>query len=175
MNDDLISMNHRRSLYVTRRKNDKKSEREVIRYGIWKRNSSQSSMCRNSLMIESDIIQSLLDDLLDQICSITNVNGKSIPTSSMYYSSQMIETRFNQSLNLLNNSLKQLLTYELKTVVENGHLNATSNIRHSRYYNPATTIRQMNDLKKKLHWIEQRQLIVKQLNINEQEKIQETK
>lgn len=139
-------------------------------------NSSQTSMCRNTLMIESDIIQSVLDDLLDQICSITNTNSKiSLPSSSMYYSSQMIENRFNQSLNILNNSLKQLLTYEMKTVGENGHLNAASNIRHSRYYNPATTIRQMNDLKKKLQWIQQRQFIVKQLNLNQQEKIQETK
>ena len=142
----------------------------TVRYAC---SSSQTSMCRNSLMIESDIIQSLLDDLLDQICSITS--QRTLPSSSMYYSSQMLENRFNQSFDLLNNSLKQLFTYEMKTVVENGHLNAASNIRHSRYYNPATTIRQMNDLKKKLHWIEQRQFIVKQLKLNQQEKIQETK
>ena len=120
-------------------------------------------------MIESDIIQTLLDDLLDQICP------NPIEYNSICLSSQMIENQFNQSMNLLNNSLKQLLTYELKTVVENGHLNSTGNIRHSRYYNPATTIRQMNDLKRKLHWIEQRQLMIKQFNLNQQETIQETK
>lgn len=131
-------------------------------------NSSQS-MCRNSLMIESDIIQNLLDELLDEICP------NSFEFNSICLSSQMIENQFHQSMNLLNNSLKQLLTYELQTVVDNGHFNSTGNIRHSRYYNPATTIRQMNDLKRKLQWIEQRQLMIKELQLNEQESVQETK
>ena len=93
----------------------------------------------------------------------------------MYYSSKSIENKFNQSINILNNSLKQLLTYELNTVIHNGHLNTTSNIRHSRYYNPATAMKQSNDLKRRLNWIQQRQIIVKQMNLNQEKKPQETK
>jgi len=122
-------------------------------------------MCINSLMIENEIIQCLLDDLLDRICSRES-------SSAIHYSStKSIEAQFNQSINLLNNSIKQFLKYELNTVVQNGQLTTTSNIRHSRYYNPATTIKQANDLKKKLHWIQQRQMIVQQLNLNQQQKI----
>ena len=124
-------------------------------------------------MIDTDIIQCLLDDLLDRICSITN--SSTMKYSPIYTSTKSIENKFNQSINLLNNSIKQLLTYELNTVVNNGQLTTTSNIRHSRYYNPATTIKQTNDLKKKLQWIEQRQMIVKQFNLNEEKKLVQSK
>jgi hypothetical protein len=124
-------------------------------------------------MIDTDIIQCLLEDLLDRICSINN--STTLKSSPIYYSSKSIENKFNQSINILNNSLKQLLTYELNTVVHNGQLNTTSNIRHSRYYNPATMIKQTNDLKKRLQWIQQRQMIVKQLDLNQEKKLHETK
>jgi hypothetical protein len=124
-------------------------------------------------MIDTDIIQCLLEDLLDRICLINN--STSMNYSPLYYSSQSIENKFNQSINLLNNSLKQLFKYELNTVVNNGQLTTTSNIRHSRYYNPATTNKQTNDLKKRLQWIQQRQMIVKQFNLNQETKIHETK
>jgi hypothetical protein len=120
-------------------------------------------------MIDTDIIQCLLEELLDHICLINSPSP--ITFSPTFYSSKFLENKFNHSMNILNNSLKQLLTYELNTVVNNGQLTTTtaSNIRHSRYYNPATTIKQTNDLKKRLQWIEQRQFILKQLNINQTE------
>ncbi|CAF1197619.1 unnamed protein product [Rotaria sp. Silwood1] len=130
-------------------------------------------MCINSLMIDNDIIKCLIEDLLDRICLINSSSPIQI-NSSTYYSSKFIENKFNQSINILNNSIKQLLSYELNTVVNNGQLTTTSNIRHGRYYNPTTTIKQINDLKKRLHWIEQRQIIIKQLNINQDKKINET-
>ncbi len=130
-------------------------------------------MCINSLMIESDIIKCLIEDLLDRICS--KDTSSPIIHCPTYYSSKSIENKFNQSINILNNSLKQLLTYELNTVVNNGQLTTTSNTRHSRYYNPATTIKQSNDLKKRLHWIEQRQMILKQLNSNQDKTISQPK
>ncbi|CAF4012715.1 unnamed protein product, partial [Rotaria sp. Silwood1] len=120
-------------------------------------------MCINSLMIDNDIIKCLIEDLLDRICLINSSSPIQI-NSSTYYSSKFIENKFNQSINILNNSIKQLLSYELNTVVNNGQLTTTSNIRHGRYYNPTTTIKQINDLKKRLDWIEQRQVIIKQLN-----------
>jgi hypothetical protein len=126
-------------------------------------------MCITSLMIDTDIIKCVLEDLLDRICSINTPT--SIKYSPLYYSSQSIENKFNQSINILNNSIKQLLTYELNTVVNNGQLTTTTNIRHSRYYNPATTIKQTNDLKKRLQWIEQRQMIIKQLNLNQEKNV----
>jgi hypothetical protein len=124
-------------------------------------------------MIDNDIIKCLIEELVDHICSINN----SVPMkySPIYYSSKSIEDKFNQSINILNNSIKQLLKYELNTVTHNGQLTTTSNIRHSRYYNPATTIKQTNDLKKRLHWIQQRQMIVKQLDLNQEKKLHETK
>ncbi|CAF2769401.1 unnamed protein product [Rotaria sp. Silwood2] len=124
-------------------------------------------------MIDNDIIKCLIEDLLDRICLINSSSPIQI-NSSTYYSSKSTENKFNQSINILNNSIKQLLTYELNTVVNNGQLTTTSNIRHSRYYNPATTIKQINDLKKRLHWIQQRQMTMKQLNINQDKKINET-
>ncbi|CAF1089518.1 unnamed protein product [Rotaria sordida] len=130
-------------------------------------------MCINSLMIDNDIIKCLIEDLVDRICLINSSSPIQI-NSSIYYSSKSIENKFNQSINILNNSIKQLLKYELNTVVNNGQLTTTSNIRHGRYYNPATTIKQINDLKKRLHWIQQRQMIIKQLNINQDKKINET-
>ncbi|CAF0776279.1 unnamed protein product [Adineta steineri] len=117
-------------------------------------------------MIDTDIIKCLIEDLLDRICLINS--SSPIINSPLYYSSKSIENKFQQSINILNKSIKQLLTYELNTVVNNGQLTTTSNIRHSRYYNPATTIKQTNDLKKRLQWIEQRQMIMKQLNINQE-------
>jgi hypothetical protein len=66
-------------------------------------------MCINSLMIDTDIIQCLLEDLLDRICSINN--STTLKLSPIYNSSKSIENKFNQSINILNNSLKQLLTY----------------------------------------------------------------
>ena len=93
----------------------------------------------------------------------------------MLYSPKFIESKFNESVNILNNSIRQLLTYELNTVVNNGQLTATSNIRHSRHYNPTTVNRQINDFKKRLDWIHQRQMILKQFNLNEDKKIDETK
>jgi hypothetical protein len=124
-------------------------------------------------MIESDIIKSLIEDLLDRICS--KDTSSPIIHCPTYYSSKSIENKFNQSINILNNSIKQLLKYELNTVNNNGQLTTTTNIRHSRYYNPATTIKQTNDLKKRLHWIQQRQMIIKQLNLNQEKIINETK
>ncbi len=125
-------------------------------------------------MIDTDIIKCLLEDLIDRICLI-NSSSSLIKYSPIYYSSKSIENRFNQSINILNNSIKQLLKYELNTVCNNGQLTTTSNIRHSRYYNPATTIKQTNDLKKRLQWIQQRQIIIKQFNLNQEKKIHETK
>lgn len=130
-------------------------------------------MCINSLMIDTDIIKCLIDDLLDRICLLNSPAPIQL-NSSTYYSSKSIENKFNQSINVLNNSIKQLLKYELNTVVNNGHLTTTSNMRHGRYYNPATTVKQMNDLKKKLHWVQQRQMIVKQYNLNQEKNNYET-
>lgn len=124
-------------------------------------------------MIDSDIIKCLIEDLVDHICLINS--PKPIISSSEYYSSKSIENKFNQSINILNNSIKQLLKYELNIVNNNGHLTTTSNIRHGRYYNPATTIKQTNDLKKRLQWIQQRQMIVKQLNLNQEKPTHSTK
>lgn len=124
-------------------------------------------------MIDTDIIKCLIEDLVDRICLINSPSP--ISSSSIYYSSKSIENKFNQSINILNNSIKQLLKYELNVVNNNGQLTTISNIRHSRYYNPATTIKQTNDLKKRLQWIQQRQMIVKQLNLNQEKKINETK
>jgi hypothetical protein len=36
-------------------------------------------------------------------------------------------------------------------------------------------IKQTNDLKKRLQWIQQRQMIVKQLDLNQEKKLHETK
>jgi len=124
-------------------------------------------------MIDTDIIKCLLEDLIDRICLINN--SSPMKYSPIYNSSKSIEDKFNQSINILNNSIKQLLKYELNTVNNNGQLTTTTNIRHSRYYNPATTIKQTNDLKKRLHWIQQRQMIIKQLNLNQEKIINETK
>jgi hypothetical protein len=124
-------------------------------------------------MIDTDIIKCLLEDLIDRICLINN--STPMKYSPIYNSSKSIENKFNQSINILNNSIKQLLKYELNTVNNNGQLTTTSNIRHSRYYNPATTIKQTNDLKKRLQWIQQRQIIIKQLNLNQEKTINETK
>ncbi|CAF1648652.1 unnamed protein product, partial [Adineta ricciae] len=111
-------------------------------------------------------------DLLDRICSPTS---SPLPiSSSAYYSSKSLENKFQQSINILNKSIKQLLTYELHTVVNNGQLTSASNIRHSRYYNPATALKQTNDLKKRLHWIEQRQMLLKQLDSNQEKTIPQT-
>lgn len=123
-------------------------------------------------MIDTDIIKCLVDDLLDRICSPTSSPLPS--SSSTYYSSKSLENKFQQSINILNKSIKQLLTYELHTVVNNGQLTSTSNARHSRYYNPATAIKQTNDLKKRLHWIEQRQMLLKQLDSNQEKTIPQT-
>ncbi|UJR16496.1 hypothetical protein I4U23_003398 [Adineta vaga] len=120
-------------------------------------------------MIDTDIIKCLVEDLLDRICLIDS--SPLIVNSSTYYSSKLLENKFQQSINILNKSIKQLLTYELNTVVNNGQLTTASNIRHSRYYNPATTIKQNNDLKKRLHWIEQRQMLLKQLDTNQDKTI----
>ncbi|CAM4886538.1 unnamed protein product [Rotaria socialis] len=113
------------------------------------------------------------NDIIDRIC-LTNSSSHIQINPSSYYSAKSIENKFNQSINILNNSIKQLLKYELNTVVNNGQLTTTSNIRHGRYYNPATSVKQMNDLKRRLHWVQQRQMIVKQYNINQDKKITET-
>lgn len=131
-------------------------------------------MCINSLMIDNDIIKCVVEDLVDRICLINSSPPIQMP-SPTYYSPKSIENKFNQSINILNSSIKQLLTYELNTVVNSGQLTTTSNIRHGRYYNPATTIKQLNDLKRRLHWIQQREMIIKQFNLNDDTKLNETK
>ncbi|CAF2208174.1 unnamed protein product [Rotaria magnacalcarata] len=130
-------------------------------------------MCINSLMIDIDVIKCVIDDVIDRI-SLTNSSSHIQINPSTYYSAKSIENKFNQSINILNNSIKQLLKYELNTVVNNGQLTTTSNIRHGRYYNAATTVKQVNDLKRRLHWVQQRQMIVKQYNINQDKNMAET-
>lgn len=124
-------------------------------------------------MSDSDIITCLIEDLLDRICVVNS--SLPIVLSASIYSSKSIENQFQDSIDLLNNSIKQLLSYELNHVVNNGQLASQSNTRHSRYYNATATIKQTNDLRRRLQWVEQRQMLVKQLHHNPNEQINETK
>ena len=130
-------------------------------------------MCLISFMSDSDIITCLIEDLLDRICVVNS--SLPIVLSASIYSSKSIENQFQDSIDLLNNSIKQLLSYELNHVVNNGQLASQSNTRHSRYYNATATIKQTNDLRRRLQWVEQRQMLVKQLHHNPNEQINETK
>ena len=124
-------------------------------------------------MNDSDIITCLIEDLLDRICVVNS--SSPIVLSASICSSKSIENQFQESIDLLNNSIKQLLSYELNHVVNNGQLASQSHTRHSRYYNPTATIKQTNDLRRRLQWVEQRQMLVKQLHHTSNEQINETK
>ena len=126
-------------------------------------------MCRNSLMIDTDVIQCLLDDLLDQV-SLMN-SSPVIVYSPSIFSAKSIEDQFNRSIDILNHSIKQILFHELNTVVRNGPITNTGTTRHSRYYSPAMTMKHSNDLRKRLQWIQKRQNIIKCLNNGENEQI----
>lgn len=123
-------------------------------------------------MNDSDIITCLIDDLLDRICVVNS--SSPIVVSTSICSSKSIENQFQESIDLLNCSIKQLLSYELNHVVINGQLTSQSHTRHSRYYNPTATIKQTNDLRRRLQWVEQRQMLVKQLHHTSNEQLNET-
>ena len=107
-------------------------------------------------------IASLLTDLLDRVAVMNS------PSPLTPIDSRSLDDCFHQSLDRLDRSIKQLFAAELNLVVENGSLTqtttSTTNHRHSRYYNPAMSIKQSSDLRRRLQWLEQRQMIVKQLN-----------
>ena len=110
--------------------------------------------------VQMNSIASLLNDLLDRIAVMNS------PSPLTPIDSRSLDDCFHQSLDRLDRSIHQLFAAELHLVVHNGSLTqttSTTNHRHSRYYNPAMSIKQNSDLRRRLQWLEQRQMIVKQL------------